>query len=507
MNHVTRARVGRGKWHETIQSSHHRVSTGVKQNFAVPLTIADVHLRQEQLPFAYFFPKALCQDRLLSSLAAILPQFSVLGGAVLDDRCLAIQCTTTDSVNCTFATSDQSIEYWLLQRNVLLRCQSPELLPLFEPLPSLQQSLASIKITTLQDKSTVIGMTVTHMVADAASCFHFLTCWGNEMQNLSFMPRRKNDAPRNRLSNDRSIATCSGMMTHEIADVMGLVLPEPSWTEDLWSIVRSDGTAPSTKIPSHEHTNNNNEHSDHDYVHLTFPNAVLVAMKAHGMYHSQRSHASHGGIDFVSMNDTVTAFGWLMKRELSGQSESNVSIVVNLRGRFGIDAIKDNGLFGNGIAHFTATLPGQATSEDEAALQISLDDVSAAALAIRTCLIDAIRDTPDRLSRSRLRQSPRESYFGPSFSTTEWGSFPIWDIQFGKGAKIIGFHGQPSHPMPPGEMFSSVIVPNEGDDGITYQLLAPQNKEKQAREIHQRLCSSFLSWHAVMIEKNVELLP
>ena len=186
---------------------------------------------------------------------------------------------------------------------------------------------------------------------------------------------------------------------------MGLVLPEPSWTEDLWSLVESNDTAARTQ-ESHEHANNNNDKSDHDYVNLAFPNAVLMAMKAHGMHHSQRCHERNGGIDFVSTNDTVTAFGWLMKRELSGQVESNVSVVVNLRGRCGINALSDEGLFGNGITHCTATVPGQATNESEAALQISLDDVSAAALAIRTGLIDALRDTPDRLSRSRMRQSP-----------------------------------------------------------------------------------------------------
>jgi hypothetical protein len=185
-------------------------------------------------------------------------------------------------------------------------------------------------------------MTVSHMVADAASCFHFLSCWGNQMQCSLSTSGGNNGTSHNRLSNDRSMVTCSGMMTNQIADVMGLVLPEPSWTEDLWSLVESNDTAARTQ-ESHEHANNNNDKSDHDYVNLAFPNAVLMAMKAHGMHHSQRCHERNGGIDFVSTNDTVTAFGWLMKRELSGQVESNVSVVVNLRGRFGINALSDEG--------------------------------------------------------------------------------------------------------------------------------------------------------------------
>ena len=508
MNHVTRTAGRRSllssrPWHKTVTSSNHLVSTLVEQDFGVPLTIADVHLRNEQLPFAYFFPQTLCQDQLLVSLSTILPNFPVLGGAVTDVRCLSIQCKTTDSIPCTFATSDQSLEYWLAQRNILRRRKSPDLLPLFDPLVSLEENLATIKITTLQDGSTVIGMTVNHMVADAASCFHFLSCWGNHMHDVSSI--RSIQHQHNRLSNDRSLVTCSGMMTHQTADVMGLVTPETSWTDDLWSIMR---LVDNDETPKQETTNNDDD-SDHAYVHLAFPAAVLVAMKAHGMSHSRTPHETHGDIDFVSINDMMTAFGWLLKRELSGQADSNVAMVVNLRGRCGVDTISDNGLFGNGITNFTADIPEQATNEEETDQQISIDGISIAALAIRSSLMEETRDTPDRLTRSRLGIPPRAASTptSPCFSTTAWGAFPIWDIQFGTGAKLVGFHGQPSHPMPPGDMFASIIVPNGAEDGFTYQLLAPKDKENQARTIHARLCGLFIAWHVERIEQEAKLHP
>ncbi|KAI2491182.1 hypothetical protein MHU86_23377 [Fragilaria crotonensis] len=473
MNHVTRT-VRRSKWHETIVSSSHQVSTGVEHNFGVPLTIADVHLRHEQLPFAYFFPIPLCEDQLLASLSATLPQFAVLGGAILDDRCLSIQCRTTDFIPCTFSTSDQSKEYWLMQRNILRRRQSPELLPLFSPLSAFEENLATINITTLDDGCTVIGMTVSHMVADAASCFHFLNCWGNQMQRMSNEVNTA-DVGLNHQSNQRSLVTCSGMMTHATADVMGLIVPEPGWADNLWS--RISVASPAIE-PSEDTKNIPEEISDHDYIHLHFPDPVLIAMKAHGMSHSGNVYKNYGGdVDFVSINDMLTAYGWLMKRELSRQIESNVSMVVNLRGRFGIDAMEDNGLIGNGITHLTVVMPGQVTNEADPELRISIDV---------------------------LGKPPKTSVSGTSFSTTAWGSFPIWDIEFVKGVKPTGFHGLPAHPMPVGEMFASIIVPSGSDGGFTYQLLAPKCTESQARAIHERLCALFLAWQASHVDDVVK---
>lgn len=508
MNHAIRAascsrsrsRSRSSTWKKTTISSSHLVSTGVEHNFGVPLTIADVHLRNEQLPFAYFFPIPLCQDQLLASLSATLPQFAVLGGTISDGRCLSIQCKTTDSIPCAFSTSDQSKEYWLTQRNILRRQQSPELLPLFSPLSSYDEHLAKVKITALDDGSTVIGMTVSHMVADAASCFHFLNCWGNQMQRLSSKQHNGKvaiDSGANRQCNRRSLVTCSGMMTHETADVMGLIVQEPSWTDNVWSVITS-GKDSTPSEQSQDTINTHEEVSDHDYIHLDFPKPVLVAMKAHGMSYCQNATRAPGEtVDFVSINDMMTAFGWLMKRELSCQMESNVSMVVNLRGRCGIDPIHDNGLIGNGITHFTANMPGRVTNETDPDRQISIDCVSVAALEIRKSLLDELLDTPDRLSRSRLGMPPKKSGGSPSFSTTAWGSFPIWDIQFVKGVKLVGFHGQPAHPMPQGEMFASIIVPNgRSEDGFTYQLLAPKSGETEARAIHKRLCALFLAWHA-----------
>jgi hypothetical protein len=371
------------------------------------------------------------------------------------------------------------------------------LIPLFSPLSAFDENLATINITMLDDGCTVIGMTVSHMVADAASCFHFLHSWGNQMQRMS-SEERYEDSGLNRQSNQRSMVTCSGMMTHATADVMGLVVPEPGWADNLWSMLSVKSTA---NKPSDGTKNTSEEISDHDYIHLHFPDPVIIAMKAHGMSHSQNVHKDHGGaVDFVSINDMLTAYGWLIKRELSRQTESNVSMVVNLRGRCGIDAMNENGLIGNGITHVTVVMPGHATDEAYPDLRISIDGVSIAALEIRKSLLDGLRDTPDRLSRSSLGKPPKTSGAGASFSTTAWGSFPIWDIEFVKGVKPTGFHGQPAHPMPVGEMFASIIVPTGSEGGFTYQLLAPKSTESLARAIHKRLCARFLAWHASCVD-------
>ena len=64
---------------------------------------------------------------------------------------------------------------------------------------------------------------------------------------------------------------------------------------------------------------------------------------------------------YTSTNDMVMAAAWLLKRILSKQLDWNLSVVVNLRGRCGVTAFRDEpskrsdavatGLFGNGIAN------------------------------------------------------------------------------------------------------------------------------------------------------------
>ena len=59
------------------------LSTSVVETFRVPLTLADVHLRREQLPFLYVFRSTLDPDRLVSSLREVLGRYPILGATVV----------------------------------------------------------------------------------------------------------------------------------------------------------------------------------------------------------------------------------------------------------------------------------------------------------------------------------------------------------------------------------------------------------------------------------------
>ena len=55
------------------------ISTSVTEPFAVPLTLSDVHLKDEQLPFAYVFKDTLDSQRLIDSFGEILRRYPILG--------------------------------------------------------------------------------------------------------------------------------------------------------------------------------------------------------------------------------------------------------------------------------------------------------------------------------------------------------------------------------------------------------------------------------------------
>ena len=126
--------------------------------------------------------------------------------------------------------------------------------------------------------------------------------------------------------------------------------------------------------------------------------------------------------------------------------------------------------------------------------QVSLSQISAAALVIRNALTQGLLGVTDSISCARKGQRPTSISTGSCFSTTSW-SFPIWDIDF--GATLVGFHGHPSYPIPDFNMFSSVIVPGSQHGDLVYQLLIPCVKVKEAEAMHQRLCTLFLEWHAM----------
>ena len=54
------------------------------------------------------------------------------------------------------------------------------------------------------------------------------------------------------------------------------------------------------------------------------------------------------------------------------------------------------------------------------------------------------------------------------------------------------FHGQPSHPLPIGRTFSSVIL-SDGQGGYVYDLLLPSDKASEAQALHDGLAQLFLA--------------
>mmetsp|Transcript_13770 Transcript_13770/g.18021 ORF Transcript_13770/g.18021 Transcript_13770/m.18021 type:complete len:96 (+) Transcript_13770:3-290(+) len=83
---------------------------------------------------------------------------------------------------------------------------------------------------------------------------------------------------------------------------------------------------------------------------------------------------------------------------------------------------------------------------------------------------------------------------GSTFSTTSWGQFPLWSIKFSENGGLAGFHGHPSHPLPKGRTFSSIIV-SAPNGGCTYKLLLPSDQAHEARELHETMCKLYLEWH------------
>jgi len=421
----------------------------------IPLTVVDVHLRHEQLPFAYFFDETLDADLLTTSLAKVLRAFPQTGGRL--DNHVAIQCTKHDTVPLSFGKIDMTLTEWQReQRGHVHQAGTghPTLLPLFDPL-FVEDNLLTIRVTYFSCGATCIGVNLNHALGDTASCVQFVKSWGQEMRNESAFDK---------ICNIRANASCSGMMTADLACLMGLGQPRSSnWTL-LPFLTKWLADDESETVPV-----------NHEYVRLCFSPTLLQAIKRHGMA------ACNGDDSFVSTNDLVTAYGWLMKRRLSRQSDYNISVVVNLRGRFGIHP----GLFGNGITHVVARLPE--TSE------IGIKVISLAAMSIRKSLTTGLLDIPERLAQSKRGKTVTSVDSTSTFSTTSWGQFPLWKIHFGNSA-LASFHGQPAHPLPVGRTFSSVISP-EANGGCVYEMLLPSDKAQEAKLLHQQLTDAYMDWY------------
>ncbi|KAL3808797.1 hypothetical protein ACHAXA_011181 [Cyclostephanos tholiformis] len=107
------------------------LSTSVVSGFRVPLTLADVHLRHEHLPFLYVFRSNLDPDRLISSLSEVLRRYPILGatvvglspppendgrlwgaGGVCDIVSPALVCDAGNTVPVSFDSIDMTLDQW-----------------------------------------------------------------------------------------------------------------------------------------------------------------------------------------------------------------------------------------------------------------------------------------------------------------------------------------------------------------------------------------------------------
>jgi hypothetical protein len=136
-----------------------------------------VHLRHEQLPFAYFFDKVFSRDELEASLYVTMKHFSAAGGTVFNYR--TIMCTTDDTVPLTFAEFEQEItmEKWLvsdISRNHYHSSengQHPTLNQLFQPLFTnddtipINDNLMTIQVTNFANGTgTSIGINTRQVI-------------------------------------------------------------------------------------------------------------------------------------------------------------------------------------------------------------------------------------------------------------------------------------------------------------------------------------------------------
>jgi hypothetical protein len=535
-------------------SARRQIPTHATNHF-VRLTLADVHLRREQLPFCYFFEERLDPDLLEASLQSVLKHFPILGGTASRDGYLSIQCRDTDHVPLSFGTINMSLADWLKeeevgnedvqhhqqhhQRDHVYRTgEHPTLLPLFDSIflnnnnnnyddhdddDTTRNSintdlLAAVRVTYFECGGTAIGVNTSHILGDTASCVRFVQCWGKEMRGKKY-PRGGGASSSCRLrqkEHERKRATTSVMMTEELAEIMSYgssnnnnkSLEAPGILSKLLSAFHDKFQF------AEEETNDDGETQylpdaeegiiGHEYARLTFPPEVLVAMKAHGMMTSQKTHDADS---YVSTNDMVTAFGWLVKRAISGLEDWDLSVVVNIRGRFGVDDFSDmtrmnhsnnkeeTGVFGNGITNVIANFRSTQSIFD-------LNDVSQAAMSIRLALHQGNSDIPDRISQSRMGRDSTAPRSYSSFATTSWAQFPVWTIKFSPLSGLVGFHGHPAHPLPMGRTFSSVIM-STPDEGCIYKLLLPRDKAKEVRALHQVMCACYLEWYAAHMVSSI----
>jgi len=360
-----------------------------------------------------------------------------------------------------------------------------------------RQALVKIRVTYFEDQGTVIGVNFCHALGDTSTCVHFVQSWGKQMRRKLYQ----------RVGADRSKACVSGMMTADIADVMGLSTINAAPANGAASLCQnylsevfrdlfvgnkeaSEKTLIDTSQPLIMNANDRHlvlspDSIPHEYVRLVFPIPLLSRLKEMGSY-----YCKHDGT-FVSTNDMLTSYGWLLKRHLSQNYDHNLSIVINLRGRSGVDSV----LFGNGISHVVAThfQPHNYDGLDLTPEQLFTDSLCLGAKSIRQALQEGLLNLPSALLASQMgRALAAPSNSTLSFSTTSWGQFPLYRIRFGEHS-LACFHGHPAYPLPEGKTFASVITPSP-DGACWYEMLLPSDQAQEAHDRHFEMTSMCMDW-------------
>ena len=212
------------------------LSTSVVETFRVPLTLADVHLRREQLPFLYVFRSTLDPDRLVSSLREVLGRYPILGATVVGVHprptpggggfggggwlLPALECDAGDTVPVSFDDSDMTLDQWqgleegrsggrgtMQHEGWRAGGGAPTISPLFDDLSPARWDagdgggwrdadddtiigiprsaegggghdvdddvVSTVRITYFRGHGTAVGINISHLLGDASCCFRF----------------------------------------------------------------------------------------------------------------------------------------------------------------------------------------------------------------------------------------------------------------------------------------------------------------------------------------------
>lgn len=259
-----------------------------------------------------------------------MTNFPTAGGTLQNYQ--HILCTKDDTVPLIFANASMTMQEWLRESRGHLHQSGnghhPSLLPIFDPLfhsaidsehenNISTENLMSVKVTQFaNDSGFVVAINMNHLLGDTASCIRFAQCFGLEYSG---------DSTYGKPCLDRSKLSSTGMMCPKVADILDVeTSSNDTGTSWLQSIFGTEEAKASPVI-------------DHEYISLPFSSNVLDAMKAHGMERTDLEEDDHSSPSYISRNDTIMAATWLLKKVLSDESDTNLSIVMNLRGRCGLE--------------------------------------------------------------------------------------------------------------------------------------------------------------------------